>query len=56
MVAGTSTGAIIAGTLAIKEKEDSIYPQFTAYDIVKLYKKKNKQIFIKNYGYPFWSN
>lgn len=42
MIAGTSTGAIIAGALTIREYENSIYPKYSAEAIVNLYKEKKE--------------
>ena len=45
MIAGTSTGAIIAAGLSVPEKSNPTTPIYKAYDILKLYQTKGKQIF-----------
>ena len=48
MTAGTSTGSIIAASLAYpKSKEDIKSPLFSSDTILDLYKNKGDQIFVK---------
>ncbi|CAF0850096.1 unnamed protein product [Adineta steineri] len=45
MIAGTSTGAIIAAGLACPSENKTVGPRYTAMDIVKLYTTRSNRVF-----------
>jgi patatin-like phospholipase/acyl hydrolase len=51
LIAGTSTGGIIASGLNVPHPEQSGKPKFSAADMVELYEKNGKEIFKKRGGW-----
>jgi len=52
VVAGTSTGGILALALSLRDEKQPDRPKFRAGDIVKLYKEEGSKIFAKS---KFWA-
>lgn len=49
LLAGTSTGSIIAAGLCVPENEGSGKPKYTAEDIVKLYTERGQEMFTRSF-------
>lgn len=54
MIAGTSTGSIIAGMISTPSDKDPSVPAYSAVDVVELYSTQGKKLFLST-AFPTWA-